>query len=36
MKLTSPAAIPNQKPTEVTESTLDLREQIRLRAPIIM
>jgi len=35
MNPTSPAAIPaipNQKPREVTESTLDLQEQIRLRA----
>ncbi|MGA8622951.1 MAG: DUF2934 domain-containing protein [Candidatus Sulfotelmatobacter sp.] len=32
MKHTSPAAIPHQTPTKVTKSTLDLQEQIRLRA----
>ena len=32
MKPTSPAAIPNQTPIKVTESTPDLQEEIRLRA----
>jgi hypothetical protein len=32
MKRTSPAAIPHQTPTKMTKSTLDLQEQIRLRA----
>ena len=32
MKHTNTAAIPNQTPTTVTKSTLDLQEQIRLRA----
>jgi hypothetical protein len=32
MKHTSPAAIPHQTQTKVTKSTLDLQEQIRLRA----
>ncbi|MGA8620871.1 MAG: DUF2934 domain-containing protein [Candidatus Sulfotelmatobacter sp.] len=32
MKHTSPADIPDQTPTKVTKSTLDLQEQIRLRA----
>jgi DUF2934 family protein len=32
MKHTRPAAIPHQTPTKVTKSTLDLQEQIRLRA----
>ena len=32
MKHTSPAAIPPQTPTKMIKSTLDLQEQIRLRA----
>ena len=32
MKPTSPAAIPNAKPTKVTKPTPDLQEQIRRRA----
>jgi hypothetical protein len=32
MRHTSPTAIPNQTPTKVTTSTLDLQEQIRRRA----
>jgi Protein of unknown function (DUF2934) len=32
MKHTSPTAIPHQTATRMTKSTLDLQEQIRLRA----
>ena len=32
MKHTSPTAIPHQTATKMTKSTLDLQEQIRLRA----
>ena len=32
MKATSSTAIPNSKPTKVTQPTPDLQEQIRLRA----